>query len=366
MNLKKAISILVGVTMCLSMFSSNASAVESDLELSNDISSCILTDGETADSHLIIPQEFTVDTNTIRQINTNARGTWNLGNRDIFYLDETLSSDEDDDMYIWSLKHSASVAFKITSTDSNYVAAFYSLNMETGEATPLNFGDYASDNNANYKVNMPAGDYAIFVFSRSSTSGSDYSLMLNASNPANATHVMAESSNLAKVIFFYANNSTTSLVYSNGTCLTNNLSWDRRLVGNYGGGNYTARQCQVGLDGSDTSVYIKGISVGEYSSDYAGHISNAMFVELDEGTLFHVTRTVSVNPSIEIDHTDYKGLTTPRRLMNGIDISSSCAHYLVVDLNTGKVVDFASIANIFYSKGWTEKYVLPSNYIIYK
>lgn len=366
MKLKKSFSFLVGTAMCLSMLTSNVSAVETDTEHSDNITSSILVGGETADSNLIIPQEFTENASETRQVNLNARGTWNLGSRDIFYLDETLSSDEYDDMYVWSLKHSASVAFKITSNDPNYVAAVYTLDMTTGEASPLNFGDYAGDNNANYMVNMPAGDYAIFVYSRTSTSGSDYSLMLNASNPVNATHVMAESSNLAKVIFFYANNSTKSMVYSNGTCLTNDLSWDRRLVANYGGGNYTARQCQVGLAGSDTAVNIKGICVGEYSSDYAGYISNAMLVELGEGTVFHVTRTVSVNPEIVLDHTDYKGLTTPRGLIDMIDINSSCAHYLVVDLNTGKVVDFASIANIFYSKGWTEKYTLPTNFVRYK
>lgn len=324
----------------------------------------VFADDMNTDNNLIptLPT-LTEDYDETKQVNLKARGNWSLGDTEIFSLTESISAaaDDTDDMYIWTANSACTVSLKLTSANTNYIAAFYSLNTTTGEATWMNYYDLSSDSSSSYNVNLAAGDYAIFVYSLDSTYGANYSLMLNASNPSGATHIMAESSNLSKLVLFYGNQSdSTKLVYSNGTCLTSSdLEWNRRWVLNYGGGAYNARQCMV------STPVVKGIYVGSYSSDYAGNIENALILELDEGTHFLVARTTATGSSISIDYTDYMGLETPRTLQNLIDINDSRANYLIVDLDTNEVVDFASIANAFYSLGWQETYTLPSDFLIY-
>lgn len=365
MKIKKSICSLMSAVLCMSMLTTTVIAVDTNTEVvssADNVDSDLLIGGTSSDANLITTQVFEGNYEATKQVNVNARANWNLGDTEIFALTESLTSDDTDDMFIWSLDSPASVALELTSNNSNYIAAFYSLDMSTGVATWLDFYDLANDTNPSYNVNMAAGDYAIFVYSLDSNYDTEYNLMLNASNPSGASHIVAKTDNLSKIIFYY---NSTQKVYNNGVCANpDNLYWNRRWVLNYGGGRYDARQCIVGSETSQ-QVFTKGIYYGSYSSDYAGNIPNALIIELDENSLFHIARTTATGSSISINNVDYLGLVTPRRLIDGIDITNSRAHYLVINLENNQVVDFASIANVFYSLGWQESYTLPSDFIIY-
>ncbi|RRJ62257.1 hypothetical protein EHV15_04305 [Paenibacillus oralis] len=258
---------------------------------------------------------------------------------------DSLQVDDPDDFWFFSVNTDRSMVLKLLSGNSDYLAQLYIVDWSTGQAYPTSVGAYAQTQIA--LKNLPAGDYVFRVYSEGSV-GDNYTLRMNAANPADYSSLLSISDSLKYVVASYANGN----IYSSGVLVGNtqsynsHLDWTREFYFSWGSG-YNSRTHKI------SNVKIASVSAPvSYTSAYASS-NNAILIYLNEGTSFmHHAAYYQSGPDHIYESTfdDTLGKRTPRYL-DEEDIEGYGPHILVYDLNTQKAIDFYSVLNYYYAAG---------------
>ncbi|SFB30754.1 hypothetical protein [Clostridium frigidicarnis] len=262
-------------------------------------------------------------------------------------LEESLTAEDNTDFYFFNVDSTKTMLMNMVSSNSNYVAQLGIVNWQDGTFNPTDI--YVFSGNQIKLANLPTGSYGIRVFSNNNTVGDKYTLRMNALNPGgdNST-ILRKSDSLKYLTIQYVNKD----IYSNGKYVCNldkdnsQLNWEREFYFPNSGG-YTSRKHSI------SDMKIKSVSGPvSYKSSYASS-ANAMLIYLDKGTLFTYFESAfqsGVNTSYHNSFVDTTGKTTPRRI-DAEDMTTYGDHILVVDLDTGKSIDFFSVLNFYYASG---------------
>lgn len=272
-----------------------------------------------------------------------SRANWQFTDP-IFRTNGNITSTNTNDMYFFKLANAQTVAMKLRSTNSNYVMRLCTVDWNAGVITPVAFDDFAGDEVANIHTNVPAGEYAFYIYSVNNTVNAPYTLMYNGSNPNGAKSSLAADIDLTMLTLYYGN----SKIYTNGVSLLDYpFTWSREDTFYYDEG-YNSRNHDI------DNVKFKAAHLGRYESTKQD-VNNALFLELDVGTQFTFFHSIHVNGGTGSQSTfiDSTGRRTPRYL-DELDCSSFPS-YLVIDMSTNTTVDFASPLNWHYFSG-NEKY----------
>lgn len=353
--MKKLLSILLAVSIiigsCIGAYAqeNNSSYLDSanqalniiDYENLNRISLGNLTETDS------IKSSFEIEPAGIESYNEQksfrqARSTEFL-NDPVAIVNSNLS--ENADFYVVENTSDVYAFLQLSAEDSNLVAILYFVNSDGTLGSSTGFGVYA--NQGCSAIGLPTGVYAIVIVSIDGSGGA-YTLYWNRSNPyaqsGESSVPISISEDLSQVAIYY----TDSKILNNGTNVMTDLQYEERrdfiVTGGY-----------AHITTSISSVYETGnIYTGSFSYQDSTPYStdNALIIELERASYMYVDRYYQ---NINGDVTSWMyfedpvtGLTTPRVLGDGPDDADYAPHYLIVDLNTNKVVDFVSVFNYFY------------------
>lgn len=264
-----------------------------------------------------------------------ARGNFTLP-EDVFSTQGQLTSSNKTDMYFFSVNTDRFLGIKLDSSNTNYELLLCQVDWNEGVARPTNIS--TSSNEATPKLCglVPAGDYALRVSSKNNAYGSSYILRYNVANPAGQNVLFTLKPDLSIITAYYG---YQTLISNGKNLIREDHQWDKHYTFS-DSGNY------VGLDNSVGPIKVKMAHLGTYKSTSVSS-DNALFLELDVGTTVLATRSFYENGKHYTDYADSLGKETPRAL-DANDIANSNPHYLVIDLNTNKVIDFYSILNWYF------------------
>ncbi len=244
---------------------------------------------------------------------------------------------------------------KLTSSNSNLMAVIYNLDANGNLSGSSGFGVMANDD-CNF-ANIPAGTYAILVGSATGTEIGDYTLMWNCSTPSNYIYtdknnvqhnvtphsLLSVSDDLTNILVYY----DTQAVLINGTNALYNLIWEdsQTWTNNYG---YTARDMKFTLY-EWSRLYLANITTTAPCS-----VPRALMIEVRKG-MWRYCNSYYYNNAGDLKHemnyTDLSGIKTPRVFGEEATDFEYGPSYLVVDLDTLKVVDYISPFNYYYQVG---------------
>ena len=274
------------------------------------------------------------------QVDMKSRETWLLED-EIFNGTGDVSAADNMDMYIVQTTTGSAPAMKIVSDNPNLVVRLYILDMATGQASGTNIFDQAGDNAANVLADMPAGNYVLGVYSLDqSRPDGNYTLMWNRANPAGAKAIVNCDANLLNVILGYK---YPVAIYCNGNEWINGLEWEEHYTLSTGTGHY-------GRDQSISDINVQKVNVGIFDTNKY-KTNNALFLELGPDTLWTIMRSQYSNINGDVTHimdwNDVTGTRTPRRFTAADMVFGP--HYIVIDMNTNQIVDFASPYNYLWA-----------------
>lgn len=261
------------------------------------------------------------------------------------HYSDTLTSDDSTDLYFFSVSSTRFASFTISSSNSNYIAELVSVDWDAGLFYPT--GMTISPKQGNKYVNgVTSGDWAFYVHS-ANTVGDSYTISANVKCPSNVTQVLYISPDFSKQVVKLESGS----IYQNNRSLSNivdSLSYSKvefEMEDSWpvypSGTEYYTHDISDGK--------IKSVSVGEYYTNKIS-IPNALWVKLDQGTLWTYTHSI-VNNGSTLSFEDVTGQKTPRRF-NYADVDGTWGdHYLIYDMDSGSYVDFFSVYNIFFATG---------------
>ncbi len=263
---------------------------------------------------------------------------------EIFSYNGTLTSGNTYDLYFFTLTARKSVAMDIASTNSQYAVMLCTVNWDTGTVTPTGYGNLAGNSSA-IVLNVPAGDYALYVFSNNNSVGNTYKVMYNSTNPPDATAYLNNTRTDLDVVTLYYGSSSTNAnkIASNGVKpLASKITYSREDTWPIEGGQYWVNH--IVEDGKLKNVYYcSSVTTSKGSSN------NALIIELDVGTLWTYWQQVVMNNGQGgSDFTDLANLKTPR-YFNSADLFYT--HCLIYDLNTNKYIYLHSPYNLFIYHG---------------
>lgn len=280
----------------------------------------------------------------------------------MFINNGTLTSDNLDDMYLFTTTEAKAPFIKIIADNPNYVAQLYQLDTATGMASPMQFYDFAGDNKSAYATSLPAYTFLWRVYSTNGTVGDPYTLMVNTTSQANFNEVMSISDDLQALTCLYGR---TVITYNGKDPMPSTVAWKREVDGI---GVFELQE----IDDVDYGD-IAGIYYGSYDSTNF-RTNNALFFELQaedglenqQNALWEYYQT---GGSVSITRMDVTGQITPRRLtLNDVydyrypkvdsdDTTTPTYFCLVYDIEKGEFIDFASRLNgyYFYDKANSEK-----------
>ena len=287
----------------------------------------------------------------------NTQKAFQLEDNPCISLSEKLTVQTTAIFYVFSIKEQDRILMaRMLSENKDFDALLCQFDKESGKLTPTSVS-CGSGNEIRVK-SIPQGDYAFAVYSKSGKYGESFIFDINASNPsADFDSVIYSKAtdgghDVTKVIVEY----TSGDVYSNGkfiynqkTGIGNDLSWERKNEVNWGSG-YEQRTHKV------SEVKIKGRSrLVSYSSSYASS-DLAILLYCDVGTnflYFHSKYQSGPDHFYEQSFMDAYGRKTPRSL-DEKDFEDGQSHVVVLDLHTGKLIDFYSQLNEYYGFGYED------------
>lgn len=270
-------------------------------------------------------------------------------------ITNTLSADNIYDIALFSITSSKNMVLRFDSEDTNYVATLCFADMTAGTLTITNFSVAA---NAVKVVEIPAGDYAFYIHSLEHSVDNTYSFYINATNPSGAIKNVRECSDDLQYVAFEYNNGD---IYSNGKYalssnyigkVTSEFNWERKFDNSTGNGYR-----HIGMEVYNV-IPAEILGPTYYSSSYASS-DNVMLINCGIGTYWAFDQSYRMNNEYIIPFTmvDVFDRKTPRPLDESDSNGeySDFYHYLVYDINTGKVIDFFSPLNYYYAtnaEGW--------------
>ncbi|WP_017472844.1 hypothetical protein [Amphibacillus jilinensis] len=299
-------------------------------------------DVEISEEELIIDKSKAIE---VEEDNTMSTQSYYSVDGDRMYFTDTLTNDDPDDWWFFSLEEERSFLFELESDQTDYYIQLYLVDWDTGNAYETSIG--SSPNRLYAGGYIPEGDWALRVYSNDQL-GNDYTIKMNATNPSGAVGVLSRSSSLLYVALSYDSGD----IYLNGDYIANlsgnnsHLDWERRYQFNWDG-NYNQRTHTV------SSVKVSNVSAPvRYQSQYASS-ANALLIYLDIDTLFmhHESYFRSGPPTqYESSFVDTIGKVTPRRLDQD-DFDYWGDHILVYDIENNEAIDFFSVLNYYYASG---------------
>lgn len=251
------------------------------------------------------------------------------------------------DLYLVQTTSSTTAFLKLASSNSALISALYIVNSD-GSLSPTGFGVYANGSD-NYGV-LAAGNYAIAIGSSNGNARGSYTLMWNCSNPSGASAIVDKTSDLSRVVLFYSNDS----ILSNGNNIMTDLKWEEHETW-YTDYGYSGRDMII-----DT-ITSKGTYLGSFTSSAPYSTNRALFIDVSRGSyLYFNSYYQNINGSVThiMNYFDPSGLETPRWLGDAPTDSAWGSHYIVIDLNTFKVIDFLSPFNYHYTQDGGRTYSL--------
>lgn len=296
-----------------------------------------------------IPTTYSIDHSkeTINVSRTlQSRSAYRFENNPNASATGTLTESNTVDFYFFTTTDTTKFLLaQLLSDNKDYVAQLYQID-SADNATATNIYGFAG---SLIQLNgLPAGDYALAIFSNNNTYGQDYILNINVTNPsANIKTVYYITNDLS--IFMYETESgdiygNGSLIYNTSTKTGSNLTWQRVDETRWESG-YEQRTHKV------FNVKVKAMSEPASYSSKKAKSDCVVLLYCDQGTSFSYLHTYyqsGPDHIYESTTNDTTGRTTPRQL-DEHDFVGENEHYLVYDLNTGSVIDFYSNLNIFYN-----------------
>ncbi|MEK3918600.1 hypothetical protein [Paenibacillus sp. FSL K6-2393] len=319
-------------------------------ELPNNVSKLELPEGSFSTKGFARGKKIEVDRPEISILsNFNVTG-------DRISFSDSLTAADPADFWFFSVPTDRTILTQLRSANANYRVDLYSIDWNTGTATPTPFWGKAGE--IKFATDLAAGDWGLRVTSTGSV-GDSYSIHANManpsvvpdpSNPANTAKLISYSENLISAVMEYPNGDITvnGEKIGNTSAVSNinaHLTWAREYT-------FTSGGAHSSINHDIDDVRIKSVTIPlKYTSQYA-QSDNAVFITLDKGTLFTSFRSNFVSgvpTSSWSTFEDVQGRTTPRRL-DEIDMLGD-PDLLVYDLDKKKVIDFASSLNYWYAKG---------------
>lgn len=325
--MKRIISVLLVLTLLLAVICVPVSA-----KGSGDISITVPQDLPLLDRPTDIPLLPKVRTNSVYEFTGS-----------IFSYNGTLTSSNTNDLYCFSLTQPRSVAIDISSTNAQYAVMLCIVDWSTGTVTPTDYGNLAGSSNA-IILNVPAGDYALLVFSIDGSLGSSYTVMYNSTNPPYASdHLNDTRPDLSVVTLYYEGALYYyDKLYSNGknvNSLLSNISYHREDTWPIETGRYWVNH-NIDYGTIKYLYYCPSVTTAK------GNSNNALLIDLGVGTLWtYWQQIVNNNGTGGSDFTDFLGLQTPRYFDS---VDAQYAQYLVYDIDTNQYIYFDSIYSDFY------------------
>lgn len=263
----------------------------------------------------------------------------------IFTKESTLV--DQTDLYILENNQDAYAFLQLTAADDDLLALLYFINEDGSLGDSTGFGVFANQNLD--AIQLPIGRYALIIGSANGEVRGNYKVHWNSSNPIaqpnEAMKLLNISPNLTHISIYYSDDK----ILNNGKNVMTNLTYkDRRdFHVDYGYAHITT---------SIYNVYETGkIYIGHYRYKGIAHYftDNALIIELKKAGYTYVD---SYYQNINGHVTNWMKwedpvlkLRTPRILGDDILDEYFGPHYLVVDLNTDEVIDFASPFNRVYA-----------------
>lgn len=197
------------------------------------------------------------------------------------------------------------------------------------------------EQNKSYNLALTEGNYFFRIRSENG-SGSDYTFVLNSINN-DIKDVYGVSPNLDYILYTTANNE----LYVNNHKITVNseLQWERRYYFEYGG-DYTQRTQSV-KGGIDKIVGVG--QYGSYTSTHYGTIDHGFRIPVSNVLyMYHYSKYQSGVPTeYESTFFDVTGMKTPR-WTDVYDDQEFGSLYLIVNADTGELVDLDALLNFYY------------------
>ena len=258
---------------------------------------------------------------------------------------ETLTEDDKDDYYFFSVTSTKFLSFKVNSPNANYYVELGLMDWNEGIYYATTLKGNTADGSVWVK-DVPSGDYALHIYS-DGTVGDSYTVAANALCPSNVTGVYFESDDLSTIV----------TRVGSGTIYQNSMNVSNQLNNVLNAPVALFMEDSWPVYPSGTEYYTHDIDDGKVQSISTGTfyinvrtIKNALWVKLDVGTLWTYTHSI-VNNGSTLSFIDLAGRKTPRRF-DSWDVGGDFGdHYLIYDMDTGKYVDFYSLHNVFFASG---------------
>lgn len=339
---KKVVSIVLAIAMMtsISVFAEGTTSQETVAQTEIPLTS-EATVGNDLDNAISIDSSGLTKTGETINISKQRAGQNVTNQRGV--LSGTLTTTNTWDYYLFSSPSNSSYVSKITSSNSKYTMTLGELDMTSGIITLY---DFVLPPNQVAIADLLPGNYAWVIQSSDATYGTSYQLQYNRAYTKSADFVYV-SGDLQKL--YAVTNQKFTL---NGQVQNIDYKYDSEWD-SYG----QWHKIHIWMENANISfVHAGGVkhSESQQITDYP----NAILLALKPGGL--LTHKFTQNPPyINWGNNDAWGIETPRAL-NAADFDNNAGHYLIYDLTTGKVEEFAS----GLSKTWSslgDKY----NLVIY-
>lgn len=349
-KLKKISSLLCTLILTIGCFSTAAAAeAQNDLQtLSvNDQTDGTLPPQEFTDLEIYAEGENVASLAGAPESMPKTRATWAISDP-IFVGNGTLADVYD--AYLIPVTSVDMVSFlKLDSTNPNLMVMLYQVKSD-GQLIPTNW-QLSANAGASFRTVPKGTQFALVIGSISGTERGDYTLMWNASSPAeNATSVLSYSDDLTNVLIYYSDGE----VLGNGINILTDLQWKESETW-YTSLGYSSRNMSMKVNKA------KGMYLASFSSSAPYSAPNALLVDVQEGSWSYMNSYYS-NDEGDVIHVmdwyDLSGMKTPRTFGEGPYDFSYGPNYIVIDLDTFQVCDFLSPFNYHYTPSGGRTYEL--------
>ncbi len=295
------------------------------------------------DEGVFVNDEIERDSGLLETKNTQGPQVWNF-NDPFGIVEGELTATYN--CYIVDNERDSIAFIKLTASDPNMLAIVFQLNEDGTLGNNTGIGVVA---NQEFSVNgLAAGKYAIIIGSQGGSARGQYSLSWNRANPFPRTNetvnIINLSENLMNIAIYYSE----THIASNGENIMGNLEYEG--IRNFYVPNGYAHITTSVFDVLETGNIFRASFSYQDSVPYS--TENALVIEVLRARYSYVDRYYQNNNGSVTSWMRWEdpitGLRTPRVLGDSSEDSAYGRHYLVVDLNTGKVVDFVSQFNYFY------------------
>lgn len=232
--------------------------------------------------------------------------------------------------YLFSVNTNRLAILKLVMTNPNYRITLGTVDYATNEVT---LTEYFVNSNQLFAINLPAGDYAWIIQSNDATYGQNYTLQYNTSLPE-GSNVVAMTADYQKMYTLNGgklklNNQTLNLDYKY------DVHWETDIAS---GPAWHTRNIWIENPNVSAAIHVGGFQYQTVNKTVS--YPDTIVLTADVGgtwTHYHDQNP----PRVFHNYNDMAGKYTPRPIDTD-DVINNGSHYLVFDLNTNTVKEFAT------------------------